>query len=103
MTTLTPLALVLTTLLAQGPSATTAVDDLSTVKDLYASASFEEALTRLANVQNRLSPEQTEQYRALCLLGLGRSDEAEQSSRCSGSWKRTRCTRFRNPRSRRGS
>jgi TonB family protein len=78
MTTLAPLALVLT-LLAQGPSATTSADDLATVKDLYASASFEEALTRLANVQSRLSPEQTEQYRALCLLGLGRSDEAEQS------------------------
>jgi TonB family protein len=79
MTTLTPLVLVLTTLLAQGPSATTAADDLATVKDLYASASFEEALTQLANVQSRLSPEQTEQYRALCLLGLGRSDEAQQS------------------------
>jgi TonB family protein len=78
MTTLAPLALVLT-LLAQGPSATTSADDLAAVKDLYASASFEEALTRLANVQSRLSPEQTEQYRALCLLGLGRSDEAEQS------------------------
>jgi tetratricopeptide (TPR) repeat protein len=79
MTTLTPLVLVLTTLLAQGSSATTAADDLATVKDLYASASFEEALTQLANVQSRLSPEQTEQYRALCLLGLGRSDEAQQS------------------------
>jgi hypothetical protein len=78
MTTLAPLALVLT-LFAQGPSAATAADDLSAVKDLYASASFEEALTRLASVQSRLSPEQTEQYRALCLLGLGRSGEAEQS------------------------
>ena len=75
----TSIALALTTLLAQGPAALTAADDLSAVKDLYASASFEEALTRLASAEDRLGKEQTEQYRALCLLGLGRTAEAELS------------------------
>jgi hypothetical protein len=78
MTTLT-LALTLTTMLAQGPAAVTAADDLTAVKDLYASASFEEALTRLASAEERLGKEQTEQYRALCLLGLGRTAEAQTS------------------------
>lgn len=79
MITVTTIALALTTMLAQGPAATSAADDLSAVKDLYASASFEEALTRLASAEDRLGKEQTEQYRALCLLGLGRTEEAESS------------------------
>jgi len=79
MITATTIALALTTMLAQGPAAITAADDLSAVKDLYASASFEEALTRLAGAEERLGKEQTEQYRALCLLGLGRTDEAQSS------------------------
>ncbi|MEO8481017.1 MAG: hypothetical protein ABI634_02335 [Acidobacteriota bacterium] len=79
MITVTTVALALTTMLAQGPAAISAADDLSAVKDLYASASFEEALTRLAGAEDRLSKEQTEQYRALCLLGLGRTDEAQSS------------------------
>lgn len=79
MITATTIALALTAMLAQGPAAVSAADDLSAVKDLYASASFEEALTRLAGAEERLGKEQTEQYRALCLLGLGRTDEAESS------------------------
>lgn len=79
MITLTTVALALTATLAQGPAAISAADDLSAVKDLYASASFEEALTRLAGAEERLGKEQTEQYRALCLLGLGRTEEAQSS------------------------
>ncbi len=79
MITATTVALALATMLAQGPAAISAADDLSAVKDLYASASFEEALTRLAGAEDRLGKEQTEQYRALCLLGLGRTEEAQSS------------------------
>lgn len=73
------LALVITSMLAQGPAALSAAGDLAAVKDLYASASFEEALSRLASAEPRLGKEQTEQYRALCLLGLGRTEEAQSS------------------------
>lgn len=79
MTMMTPLALVFATMVAQGPAAVTAADDLAAVKDLYASASFDEALQRLSSADNRLGKAQTEEYRALCLLGLGRTAEAEQS------------------------
>jgi len=75
----TTLALALASMLAQGPVAATASTALATVKDLYASASFEEALTRLASAEDRMGAEQTEQYRALCLLGLGRTTEAQLS------------------------
>ena len=76
MTMMTPLALVFATMVAQGPAAVTAADDLAAVKDLYASASFDEALQRLSSADNRLGKAQTEEYRALCLLGLGRTAEA---------------------------
>jgi tetratricopeptide (TPR) repeat protein len=77
MTIETVVAVALAGMLAQTPVNPT--NDLAAVKDLYASASFEEALTRLASVQERLGTEQTEQYRALCLLGLGRTSEAQTS------------------------
>lgn len=54
-------------------------NDLTAIKDLYASAAFEEALTRLSGIEERVGIEQAEQYRALCLLGLGRTGEAQQS------------------------
>jgi TonB family protein len=53
--------------------------DLATVKELYASASFEEALSKLSLIEETVGIEQTEQYRALCLLGLGRTSDAEKS------------------------
>jgi TonB family protein len=57
--------------------------DLSAARDLYASAAYDEALT----VLNRLhasNPAPTEasaieQYRAFCLLALGRSGDAQQA------------------------
>lgn len=55
--------------------------DVSAARALYASASYEEALTVLGAAPS--SPEgdsaQVEQYRALCLLALGRVTEAEAS------------------------
>lgn len=60
-----------------------AVDSLSTARDLYAAAEYEDALT----VLNRLQPgdhppderRAIEQYRAYCLLALGRAADAEQA------------------------
>lgn len=79
MTIETVVAVALAGLLAQSPVNGGGTSDLAAVKDLYASASFEEALTRLASAEPRLGTEQTEQYRALCLLGLGRTNEAQTS------------------------
>ncbi len=79
MTTL--LALSLSLLLAQDYStgATAPAPDMATVRDLYASASYEEALTRLNSLERGVAVEQVEQYRALCLLGLGRTGDAERA------------------------
>jgi hypothetical protein len=58
-------------------------DSLSTVRDLYASAAYEEALNVLGTIP--AGPRSTdesrtiEQYRAFCLLALGRSTEAEHA------------------------
>lgn len=75
----TTLVLALSSLLAQNRVTVAPSNDLASVKELYASASFEEALTRLAAIEEQVGIEQTEQYRALCLLGLGRTSEAQQS------------------------
>lgn len=79
MTVATVAAFALTALLAQAPPAGSAQQSLANVKELYASASYEEALERLAAAEETLAYEQVEQYRALCLLGLGRTEEAERS------------------------
>jgi TonB family protein len=56
-----------------------AVSDLASAKALYASASYEEALSRLSTVRGPEELDQTEEYRALCLLALGRATEAERA------------------------
>jgi hypothetical protein len=56
-------------------------DPLTTAKDLYAAASYEEALSALAQVPANAPPEvvnQSQQYRAFALFALGRTAEAEQ-------------------------
>jgi TonB family protein len=57
-----------------------AEDSLATARELYSSASYEEALVilnrlRAASVPGEESPA-IEQYRAFCLMALGRGDEA---------------------------
>jgi tetratricopeptide (TPR) repeat protein len=52
---------------------------LATAKALYESASYEAALELLAEVDKPDALEQIEVYRALCLLALGRTEEAERS------------------------
>jgi TonB family protein len=60
-----------------------AADDLTSARDLYAAAAYEDALqvlNRLRGAQNR--PEDAraiDQYRAFCLLALGRANDAEQA------------------------
>src|SRR5690242_4785983 len=58
-------------------------DSLAAARDLYAAAAYEDALAAL----NRLHPAERpaaearaiEQYRAMCLLALGRGTEAERA------------------------
>jgi TonB family protein len=54
-------------------------EDLTAVKALYASASYEEALSKLAAIETAENANEIEQYRALCLIALGRVSEAERS------------------------
>jgi len=56
-----------------------AVDELIRVRELYALASYEEALARLDAAGARVSPERAAQYRALCLIGLSRIVDAERT------------------------
>jgi hypothetical protein len=86
----------LTLVLAQGPSAEQRppatpqrppqtrtlpkpAQGLASAKVLYAAASFEEALSHLAEPAPADDMEQVETYRALCLMALGRDTEAVQS------------------------
>jgi TonB family protein len=56
-----------------------AAGDMATAKSLYASASYEEALAQLNSIDRVDDAEQVEQYKALCLLALGRSGDAEHA------------------------
>ncbi len=49
---------------------------VSAVRDLYASASYQEALDVLVRVDGSDAPPALYEYRALCLLALGRQQEA---------------------------
>src|SRR5438876_893829 len=60
-----------------------AADSISAARDLYAAAEYEDALALLNRLQpGNHEPEERraiEQYRAYCLLALGRSVDAEQA------------------------
>src|SRR4051812_3885097 len=60
-----------------------AADDLTTAWDLYASAAYEEALAALNRARAAGVPPSDafalEQYRAFCLLALGRGTEAQSA------------------------
>lgn len=53
--------------------------DLAAARSLYASAAYEDALARLARVTGADVADQVDTYRALCLLALGRTSDAERS------------------------
>lgn len=52
---------------------------LQAAKDLYASAAYEDALSVLAPLQRADAPAEVQQYRAFCLIALGRLREAEHA------------------------
>src|SRR4051812_17453813 len=65
-------------------STATAQDrDLSAARELYASAAYEDALVALNRLRSSEHPPSQapiiEQYRAFCLLALGRATDAEQA------------------------
>jgi TonB family protein len=57
--------------------------DLTTARDLYASAAYDDALAMLNRLRSADHPpgqsRTIEQYRAFCLLALGRASDAEQA------------------------
>jgi TonB family protein len=65
--------------LAQAAGSGTAKSELDAVRQLYATAEYEDALKRLSALDGRHDPNQLDQYRALCLIGLGRVADAEQT------------------------
>ncbi len=76
--------LVLLALWLVAPIAGAAPDaaDIAAAKSLYAAASYDEALALLDSLEHAATDgdiEQIEQYRALCLLAIGKTTEAEQS------------------------
>src|SRR3954470_13568971 len=58
-----------------------AQDVMQSVKDLYASAAYEDALSAVGKIEagGGASSLEAEQYRIFCLVALGRTDEAEQA------------------------
>lgn len=72
------MALGLALTVAEGTAA--AQDPFDNAKAQYAAAAYEEALASLAKA-SELAPSQAEveQYRALCLIALGRMDDAERA------------------------
>lgn len=52
--------------------------DLVEAKTLYANASYDEAIQELHAIHDADKANQVDQYLALCLIALGRTDEAEQ-------------------------
>ena len=62
---------------AQVRSAEAVPVGLVAARDLYASASYAEALAVLSTIEGA-DAEQADQYRALCLMALGRTTEAER-------------------------
>jgi protein TonB len=75
-------ALVAGTVLAAAPAGAQDAD-ISAARDLYASAAYDDALTMLNRLRSAEHPASQsraiEQYRAFCLLALGRAADAEQA------------------------
>jgi TonB family protein len=60
-------------------SASGADDALGNAKSLYLAASYQEALAALANLPAGSNIDEADKYRALCYLGLNRSEDAKQA------------------------
>ena len=76
----TLLALMLTLAAGSAGKAAVAIDDpIETAKSLYMSASYSEALEALANLPAGTDLDTADKYRALCFLGLDKTDEADKA------------------------
>jgi hypothetical protein len=76
------LVLIAALLMSVSASATmSAADDLARAKELYEAAAYEDALVALDGVAGATPADRVnvEQYRALCLIALGRLPEAERA------------------------
>jgi TonB family protein len=62
-----------------GAATAAAQESLQTVKDLYASAAYEEALAVVSRLRREPAQPEIEQYRVFCLIALGRQDEAQKA------------------------
>lgn len=56
-----------------------AQDALQVIKDLYASANYEDALSAFAKLDATVPNLEAEQYRVFCLVALGRMDDADKA------------------------
>jgi tetratricopeptide (TPR) repeat protein len=74
-----PLAVLAAALITTLPARAAGPEDLDSIRELYASASYEEALTKLDALSGNVDIVVANQYRALCFLGLGRSRDAESA------------------------
>jgi TonB family protein len=63
-------------LIAAAPAAAQNAAGLEKVRSLYVAAAYEEALAAMPAEASGVARRELEQYRALCLLALGREDEA---------------------------
>jgi len=71
--------LVTTLILGQAPASAAAPAGFERARTLYDAASYEEALSLLITIEDESNVAEVEHYRALCLLALGRSAEAERA------------------------
>ena len=62
-----------------GPAVAFAQDALKRAKDLYASASYEEALQLLDTLKDSTPSSEASAYQVFCLVALGRKDEARSA------------------------
>jgi TonB family protein len=71
--------LVIGLLFALVPGRSQAQDSLQHVKDLYASAAYEDALAVVEKLGSREPTVEIEQYRVSCLVALGRAGDAQKA------------------------
>jgi len=65
--------------MAMQATAPTATSDLATAKTLYAQGVYEEALAKLEKIRGDSTADEVDEYRALCLLALGRTAESQRA------------------------
>jgi TonB family protein len=75
------LALLFWVVTLQGQVTLASSDDLAGARAFYAAGEYETALTRLESARTDATADEVDQYRALCLLALGRTADSERALR----------------------